>query len=133
MVYESKDDLYSFLISQQFKLIESKHSPQSFGNFFDIWQSAFLNIRFVQDRSDQSIQISSLDDSNNWVELELIKSLLGNELDIKSFFPIAEAVSFFKIHFLEINTLFARENYKSTRLRLEELGNARRKKMFPNL
>jgi hypothetical protein len=127
-----KKELDSFLAANQFHLVERQSDPKVFGNFLETWHSGSLHVRLVQDRSQQFIDIASTED-HKWHDLALVKCLLEGDLDLHTPFEIAEAVAWFKLHFLEMQALFAGKNYQETKKRLETLGRIRAKKLFPGL
>ena len=129
----SKSDLDNFLESKGFILKQWQHSREFFGSFFEIWQSNVFKIQFVQDRSIRSMDISSLSDDDNWFDLELIKCLIENNNKLNKHMSESDFITFFKVHFKEILTLFSPKNYSRTQKSLELIRDARARQMFPDL
>lgn len=124
----AKQDLDSFLASNQFRIIDSEYDARAFGNFYQTWQSASIQVRLVQDKDQQFIDISHPQD-NSWLHLDLIKCLL--EGDLNSTLEISAAVSWLKLHFLEIQALFGAGHYQETKRRIESIAKMRAGQMFP--
>jgi hypothetical protein len=128
-----KNDLDRLLHAEHFDLIITNEFPELFGNLFEVWRSPSLNIRFVQDRGTQSLDISGLLDENCWFELELIRALFEDGSLVSIPLTIPNAVAFLSAYLPKLGELFDAKHYLHTKRQLEELRDTRMKKMFPNL
>jgi hypothetical protein len=126
-----KTALYSFLRSKGFKMKRAEYS-EYFSDYFEISASKFIQIRILQDKSLQSIDISSVFDKENWYDLSLIKMLIINKEKPETITPISEMQKFLIDNFQYIQDLFNKQNYPETRNRLDELRNIRMRRMFPD-
>ncbi len=125
--------LRQFLIGNGFKAGESKYSPEHFGNFFEIWQSAAFNVQIINNRLILSFAVSGKLEKNNWFEIELINGLIFDSLDFRTHFEPDAAVLFIMSHLDQIKELFSKQNYRATKTKLEEFRQIRMKQLLPNL
>ena len=126
-----KTALFSFLKAKGFK-INKATSSDYFGDYFEILTSKLFQIRLIQDRSLQSMDISSALDKSNWYELSLVKALINNEEKLDTVTTISEIQNFLIDNFSHIQDLFNRVNYPKTKSKLDDLRNIRMRQMFPN-
>ena len=127
-----KNKLKDFLISKGFKLIDEDVS-EYFGDFYCTYSNEIINVRLVSDRSIETIDVCSVLDSNRWIDLSLIKALVNDEQDLSKVTAVNEYNDFLENHLSKICEMLSKENYSSTKNKIEALENKRVKQMFPNV
>jgi hypothetical protein len=129
---KNKENTYSFLKSNGFKLIEQDTS-EYFGDYYDTFANDAFELRFSSSKSFETVDIRSIGEKGNWYDLSLVKALLHNEEKLNNVTTIEEHNDFLKKELDRISDLFSKRNYPTTKRKLEELGNKRAKQMFPRM
>lgn len=119
-----------FLKKNGFHLINKSNSINDFGNHSAIFSNDKIEIRFVQDRSINYIDIKNIH-SEKWYDLPLIITLSNND-NITEVISVENQVDFLIKHLQDIILLFDK-NQEVTINKLEKLLNNRVEKMFPSL
>jgi glutathionylspermidine synthase len=126
-----KNKINEFLISKGFNLIEEDVS-EYFGDFYSIYSNEIINVRFVSDRSIESIDVNNVQDVDRWIDLALIKALINDEQDLSKVITVNEYNDFLEKHFFKVCELLSLQNYSSTKKKVEILESKRVKQMFPS-
>lgn len=126
--YENREKLFKFLIDDfSFVKVEEKYSSENFGNFFIILSSTYFSLRYINDRSFLTIEISSNLAPETWFDLSFLRDLIYNEdginadkRNLSNSERIEELNSFLRKKIDVIRELFAKENYPTTRKHILE-------------
>jgi len=129
---ENKTFNYDFLISKGFRLIDNDKS-EYFGDYSDIYSNDEIAIRFSSSKSFKAVDVASVIDINRWFDLALIMTLIKNEQDLSKVTTVEEHNVFLESNLSNICDLLSKQNYSSTKNRLELLEDKRTKQMFPNI
>ena len=124
----TNEKLNKYLLSNGFVIIAQTVS-EYYGDYAYTYSNKSVNIRLVSDRSVESIGVSSLEDSDQWFDLSIIKILL---MDRQYAIPESGQYEFLEKYFYHICELFSKKEYLSSKNALESLRNKRAKQMFPN-
>lgn len=127
-----KKKVSNFLYSKGFKLIDEE-ATEYFGDFYCIYSNSTINVRLVSDRSIETFDVSSALDFNRWIDLALIKALINGEQDLSKVTPVSEYSDFLESHLSIIYDLLSKQNYPSTKKKIEMLEKKKKKQMFPNI
>lgn len=127
--YENRDFLYDFLINDYGLIkIEEKYDPKEFGNFLITLSANDFFLRYINDRSYLTIQISSRSDSSKWYDLSFVKNFICHSENIDSDdgsldnnTRIQELNIFLRKEFDLISDLFNDDNYINTREKINTL------------
>ncbi len=126
---KSNEDIYSFLKSNGFRIIEQDTS-EYFGDYYDTFKNGDIELRFSNSKSFETVDVRN-NEKGDWYDLALVKALLHNEEKLNNVTTIEEHNEFLKKELNRINSLFSKKNYATTKKKLDEFGNERAKKMFP--
>lgn len=127
-----QDFNYNIFKSKGFKLVNNSDSIY-FGDHYYIYYNNIINIRLVSDKSKISVGVKSKFERDNWFDLILIKSLIDSENNLLGIMTIKEYNSFLENYLDVICELFNKQNYSSTKQKLEFLESERVRIMFPNI
>lgn len=139
--YENRDQLYRVLLNQLDLIkLEEKYYPESFGNFFITLSARDFLLRYVNDRSQLSIEIASLAEPSKWYDLSFVKNLIYHPDDINpddsskdNATRIDELNRFLIKDFDLISDLFNSANYTFTRQKIDELLKQQFNQRFPGM
>ena len=140
--YENRDQLYMFLISDfGAKKIEEHYDAQNFGNFYVVLSLANFLLRYINDRSFLTIEISKSIQPHSWIDLSMIRNFVydkskiidSNEPRLDNKERITSLNSFLKKDFQLIMDWFNEGNYSDNRRTLDELLKQRFDKNFPGM
>ena len=124
-------DLYIFLESKKFHLIESGKSD-SFGDYCYVFANDVITLRFIKDKSMKAIDVQSIITNNNlWYDLALVKILLYDDTPLNDTMTNEQYNEFLKNEIDNIIALFDIPNCLLIEKKLEILSNERAKQMFP--
>ena len=129
---ENETFKYDFIISKGFKLIDNDTS-EYFGDYYNTYSNGEVVIRFSSSQSFKTVDISSELDINRWIDLALIKAFINDEQDLSKVITVNEYNNFLENHLSKICEMLSKENYSSTKKKIEALENKRVKQMFPNV
>lgn len=129
---ENKTFKYDFLNSNGFKLIDNDTS-EYFGDYYDTYSNGEIVIRFSSSQSFKTVDVANNLDFNRWIDLGLIKALINDEQDLSKATTVNEFNSFLEKHLFKVCELLSKQNYYSTKEKIEVLENKRVKQMFPNI
>ncbi len=127
-----KNKINDFLFSKGFKLIDEDVS-EYFGDFYCNYSNEIVNVRLVSDRSIETIDVCSVLEPNRWIDLALMKALINDEQDLSKITTVNEYNDFLESHFSKICDLLSKQNYPSTKKKVEVLEDKRAKQISPNL
>lgn len=126
----SKTEIFNFLKSKKFDLIEETAS-ESFGNYCLIFSSDVIDLRFIRDRSIESVDIRSSKDPQKWYDLGIVQIFIEKGRDSSKVVSVEESILFIRKELDLLDDLFAPENYSITKMNLDALRKDGAKKMFP--
>lgn len=129
---ENETFKYDILISNGFKLID-KDTSEYFGNYYKTYSNGEIEIRFSSSQSFKTVDISNMLDVNRWIDLALIKALINDEQDLSKITTVKEYNDFLESNLTKICDLLSKQNYSSTKKKIEVLEKRRAKQMFPNI
>jgi hypothetical protein len=129
---ENETFKYDFLNSNGFKLIDNDTS-EYFGDYYDTYSNGEIVIRFSSSQSFKTVDVANNLDFNRWIDLGLIKALINDEQDLSKATTVNEFNSFLEKHLFKVCELLSKQNYYSTKEKIEVLENKRVKQMFPNI
>jgi hypothetical protein len=137
--YENRDQLYKVLINDLSLIkIEEKYYPQSLGNFHVTLSAKGFLLRYVNDRSQLTIEIASLAEPSKWYDLSFVKSFIYHPDDINpddsskdNATRIGELNKFLTKDFDLISDMFNSANYTYTRQKIDELLKQQFDQRFP--
>jgi len=127
--FENREQLYKTLVDK-FGLIkvEEKYDPEAFGNFFITLSAKEFLLRYVNDRSVLTIEISHLTEPLQWYDLSFVRDFIYNPDNVTADdsvldndYRIKELNNFIRKEFDLISDLFNEDNYQNTQQRLDEL------------
>lgn len=124
---------FSFLLEERgFELRGAKYDAEHFGNFYiDLSSNDFL-FRLTNDRDVQSSFLAPLSEPGKWYDVPLVRSFFL-KLDPTGTNTLDDEAAFIKMSYEQLETAFSKENWPSTRRKLEVFGEMRARKMFPSL
>ena len=139
--YENRDHLYQALINDfDFIKVEEKYYPQSFGNFLVTLSSKEFLLRYVNDRSQLSIEIASYSEPSRWYDLSCVRNFIYHPDSINpddsskdNATRIEELNRFLIKDFDLISDLFNSANYTNTRQKIDKLLREQFNQRFPGM
>lgn len=129
---ENETFKYDFLNSNGFKLIDNDTS-EYFGDYYDTYSNGEIVIKFSSSQSFKTVDVANNLDLNRWIDLALIKALINDERDLSKATTVNEFNAFLEKHLFKVCELLSKQNYSSTKEKIEVLENKRVKQMFPNI
>ncbi len=111
--------------------LESQNKSGSFGDFVSTYNSPYFRLRIVGDRGQKRIDLAFNDQPREWFDLCLVRFSLGQEKDDLAQIPFEDGISFLEKNFTKIREIFFGANSSQMKARLQAMGTARAKKMFP--
>jgi hypothetical protein len=106
--------------------------PRAFGNMCLLYQDSRLAVRIERDRHVWAVYVRPATGSNaSWCDVgSLMELLQGDTHDI---LKIDEDIEFLETNWYVVVDLFAPENLQATQAKLDVLGTARLKRLYPHL
>lgn len=122
-------DFQSLLDQHKFTLVEQEDSGV-LGRWFAVAASKDMRLRFVGDRGDILVDVSSAESRNQWLDLSLVASLITGRDLAQSASP-AELGRFLHDNYALVSRLLSRDVFSRTAEQIRELGEQRATKLFP--
>lgn len=120
---------YDFLFNEHGFCVIKQEFSASFGNCFVLAQSVDFKIRFVLDRGQSFVQVSSNYASENWFDLDQIEILIISE-DVSRSDNQENRVPFLKDNYLKVKKLLSKSHIRNTSKQLYEIGRQKVRKMY---
>jgi AraC-like DNA-binding protein len=123
--------LFDFLRSDPSFQIVSETESGGFDNACDVWKSLGVLVRFVCDRGQVSVEISSVL-TEKWHDLGLVRIMVegGDAMERPT---LDELAVFFRANQAQLARLFSRDEIITTGESLAELRRQRARRMFPKM
>jgi len=127
LIFENRNQLFKFLIDDfNLYIIDEKYDSVYFGNFYIVLSANEFLLRYVNDRSFLTIEISSMTEPSNWYALSFVRDLINNvainsnERELDNSTRIEGLNLFLKNDFDRIRELFNDNNYSNTKKILDD-------------
>lgn len=128
---QTAEALFNFLRSDPGFQIVSEIESVGFDNACDTWKVSGLFVRFVCDRGQVSVEISSTL-TDKWNDLGLVRIMIENG-DVTERQPLDELAAFFKANEALVVRLFSTDEITTTGAKLAELRQDRVRRIFPKM
>jgi len=131
-VSDNYERIHRFFTDLGFSIYRTERFD-SFGDYIIEACSPYFCLKGVSDRSVESLEARSLNDSENWYDMGLVMTCAGQKGKLHEAVNLETDMKFVETHLDELITMFDEENYPTTKTRLEKLGMLRAKEAFPGL
>lgn len=128
---DNHDRLVQFINSLGFKIRRDERNPEFFGNYIIEGCRSQLCVAGVRDRSVESIELRGANEVNNWYDMNIIVSALGEEDKLREPLSLEYQMRFLETHLDQIAELFTGEHLQRSKAKFKQLMDRRARENFP--